>query len=583
MSTHQPDPQPAASAPANVPVPSAPAPMIPAWIWAPYALYAVSAMCILIGISKIILPIYDTAAAAGAASVPPGQFLAQTLDKFHCILALHGYEIAILGVALLILLWRNVVDDAIALTLLIAIFLVGSTITLDTIAPDFREPTRYFALAGIATAAAKIFSLHRFILGRFHPFMLAALSLLLLWNFLMPVLLGEALHHGMTHRQLMLPWRIGLGVALLSSTLLLGAVVPVPTGEGGNRDLGQPFLRSDGMRWIVAGIVFVGTFVHQYALTWAFNLPAWLAELAPATGVVAIVLIELMRAFGSRPQRLDVAIALMPLVVTAGAALFITAPPQYDDTGAAALDPTFFFAVFAVVLGLVAWRRRHHGLLAFALIYCAASVLFAGIDPKLAFGAKLASLNWNLAGFALSAALAVVAAANRSANLGIVAATAFAAACTTSPMGYDLIQGRDARPAAMFVFVLTALTQLIYAAFPRHLSRQFALAAATVMAFAVVDLFFPHLSIAPPLRRVQPLDFPMTSSVFVLAFLSLVAWRANDLRLLAPAAGPLVIAVFTVPGNKGWTWVAASFVVLFVAAVVSLNKGKRLMAEGKGV
>lgn len=568
--------EPARSAPAG-----APRPIIPPWLWAPYALYAISAMCILIGISKIILPIHNPAASAAAGAATPEQWVAQAFDKFYCILALHAYEIAILGVALLILLWRQVVDDAIALTLLVAIFLVGSTVTLDTIAPEFREPSRWFALAGIATAAAKLFSLHRFILGGIHPFMLAAVALLLLWNFLMPVLLGEALHHGMTHRQLMLPWRVGLGVTLLASLLLLGAVVPVGLGEAGSRDLGQPFLRSDGMRWIVAGIVFVGTFVHQHALTYAFNLPAWLAELTPATGVAAVVLIELMRAFGSRPQRLDIVIAMTPMAVTGWATLVLRAPGQYVDTGALPFDPTFFLAVYAAVLGLVAWRRQHRGLFSASVFCGVVAVVLAGIDPKLEFASKLHGLNWNPAAFALSLAMAVLAATRRDINLAVIAATVFAAAYTTSPLGRTIILGHGVRPLAMFVIVLAVMTQLLYAVFPKHVSRSLALALAISLALAVVDAFFPHLRSAATRLRVESLDYPIASSMLLLAFMSLVAWRTNDLRLLAPAAGPLVVAVFTMPGNKGWSWVAASFVVLFLGAVTSLKKGKRRM-EARG-
>ena len=42
----------------------------------------------------------------------------------------------LLAVVVIILLWKNVTDDAVGLTLLISVFLIGSAVALDTTAPD---------------------------------------------------------------------------------------------------------------------------------------------------------------------------------------------------------------------------------------------------------------------------------------------------------------------------------------------------------------------------------------------------------------------------------------------------------------
>ena len=75
-------------------------------------------------------------------------------DAMPCLLTLHVYELALLGVLLLIV-FKKVVDDAVSLAILMALFLVGTSIALGSVANRGITMSLYVGLFGIVVGFCK--------------------------------------------------------------------------------------------------------------------------------------------------------------------------------------------------------------------------------------------------------------------------------------------------------------------------------------------------------------------------------------------------------------------------------------------
>ncbi|MCE9592082.1 MAG: hypothetical protein K8S99_16365 [Planctomycetes bacterium] len=270
------------------------------WVLGGSIFYLASAVCILTGVYQIIVPIYKNDAAA--------------MEKFGCLLTLNVYELLLLAVTLLIVVWRHVTDDAILLTFLIAAFLIGSATALDTVAPGFPGPTLAFGAAGLLLAAGKLYAMGRWITGRLGWLTLAGLGALLAWNSLMPGLLGLVMAQGLLVVPLREAWLAGGLATLAGGVLLIAAAWRVPTGHAGVNDYDRPFLCTAAMRWAVILLLLVGVFIHQYALNWAFGLNFRVADMLPALALLSLLFFELRRGYALMRRMRDLTPLFVPLV-----------------------------------------------------------------------------------------------------------------------------------------------------------------------------------------------------------------------------------------------------------------------------
>ena len=110
-------------------------------------LYCLSAVFVAYGIVNVMGPMLSM-----------GEALKNALP---CILTLHIYELALLGVLILIVS-RKVVDDAISVVILVALFLVGTSIALGAVADTGISASVWLGLAGIVFALGKLFVMKRF-------------------------------------------------------------------------------------------------------------------------------------------------------------------------------------------------------------------------------------------------------------------------------------------------------------------------------------------------------------------------------------------------------------------------------------
>lgn len=277
------------------------------------SLYLLSAACILYGLSKLLIPLFD-----------PYDVPAQ--DGFLCIVAINAYELSLLAVALLIV-WRNVRDDAVWLTMLIGLFLVASAATLNVVAALAPLETTIIGGCAMLLAGVKLYLVNRRILRPFTSMQTAALTVIVIWNFVMPNLLASTMVVNADREHLLMLWRAGLLVVLSASVPLLIDLARRRPGElGMRRDVGH-YLHSRRLATLATVLILAASWLHAYGQTFAFNLPVHALDLMPMTSIAAVWFVLHRRARGKRRARVDVVIAALPLALCG---YVMIAPPQTD-------------------------------------------------------------------------------------------------------------------------------------------------------------------------------------------------------------------------------------------------------------
>jgi hypothetical protein len=353
------DHSPAPGRPAD-PFPTLNKPVSLDWAWlvrGGHVLYVASAACILIGIAQIIIPAYKERALAAASLQGWG--------------TLNIYELALLAAALALVLWRRVWDDAVSLTLLAVAFLVGTSITLDTVGPAKPYLALGLGVLGLALAAGKLAALARWVTARVNAWAIAGAGVLLAWNFLIPGVLGWKLAHAPLDDNVRPLWLAGWWIGLLGGALLLAGAWRLPDhvrpAKGSPR---PPFLRTPAMSWLCLTLLLAATFTHQYALLYVTvsGVPP-VGDFLPALGLLVLVLLEAARAHGWATKGERVALALLPL----GVAAVVLGAGAYRSRWGLHADlvnyPPMFLIEMALVLGALAWRRRWIGLGVTAGVY----------------------------------------------------------------------------------------------------------------------------------------------------------------------------------------------------------------------
>ncbi|MCX5660632.1 MAG: hypothetical protein NTW19_13055 [Planctomycetota bacterium] len=347
-----------------------------AWLWGGNPFYIASAACILVGLFQVLTPIYDKPELA--------------YEKFFSLVSLQAYSLMLLGVTLLILQWKNVVDDAVALTVLISLFVVGSAAGLDTIASGNPGPTLLFAFAGLVLSTTTVWGLHARVVGRFAPLALAGLGGLLLWSLAMPTLLGRAIAAEALDPDLVGRWLAGWLATLVAGGLLVAEAWRTPAGLPREADAGLPFLRTAAMRWIVAGIILAATIVHQLSLAWSFGLPIRQSDLFAGVVLACALTLEVLRAHRIHGELQDLGVALVPLllamvIIPSGDLSFTVFAPLHTGDGS---TPMAFWPGMVAVLNILCHPPAV--LLGFALYLASAAI--HGKRPHLGYAAAAVGL-----------------------------------------------------------------------------------------------------------------------------------------------------------------------------------------------
>ncbi|NLX07565.1 MAG: hypothetical protein GXY33_20690 [Phycisphaerae bacterium] len=506
-------------------------------------LYCLSAMFLLYGFFALLGPILARSHA-----------LAETLP---CIGVLNVYELALLGVLLLIVLWKNVTDDAISLVVLIALFLIANGSALDTVATEAPEAVLYLGVGAMVLAVGKLYVLRRFIIPHLSGLYLGGLAIILLWNFLCGPLLAQV-NRGVATSDTVPPgpWQAAWMAVLAAGVLFLIQALRTPDPQRDRTDP-LPFLRTAAMPALFALVVLTASGLHQLGLAHAINFSHRFLDFVPVLALAALLLVEVLRVAGVRSRIWTVAIAAAPLAITLYAIWgrpVASAAPWLEVLWH---PPVILTATGAGVLALYLAHPRR-GLLHVAVAYGLAVLLTWGATG---FGDP-ARLNWTQVGVVLVTLLLVLGIWRRNPELcfGGAVVAAFGLGFWDGLQHMALAWGLTVPGAVLGVAGLATLA--IYVIFGDRFSRNLAALGALAFMVFVLDLF------------PQQVAWADLAVVVMVGVVGTPLWmRTRDYVPIVLLCLPLALRLWAVGVAMGpWRYVAISFALLAAGTWLSLRK-----------
>lgn len=246
-----------------------------AWPAGASLLYLLSAACLLGGAALVLAP--------GTGDE------ARAVERFTALGTVAVYVAALAGLAALVCRWKPGNGDAVALLVLLALFLPGMHAGLGTIASHFPHATLALGAGGLALALGAGHQLQRRVTGRWDWRLIAPLGLLTAWNAVAPGLIGLAYRDDVRPETLLAVWLPGWWLVLAGGGwLAFTAHRAEPSAAG-------PVVVSSGLRWILTAIAVLATGLQQWALGYAFNLGLSAWDLLGVVIVLAVLLDLLAR------------------------------------------------------------------------------------------------------------------------------------------------------------------------------------------------------------------------------------------------------------------------------------------------
>ena len=505
-------------------------------------LYCLSAVFIAYGIVKVMGPILSSDKSLSSA--------------LPCILTLHIYEIALLGVLILIV-FKKVVDDAVSVMIIIALFLVGTSIAMGSVADKGITPSFFVGLISIAVALGKFYSMKRFARIPFGLLSILGLGLLMACNYLGPVLMARSISinpsQELERRGLwMFLWVMMLGAAGI--VLIEAMRRKYQRAEQNDR----AFLQSPAMVYVFALILLMASGVHQYSMAYMFALERVLGDFVPVIAVASLLLLEILRHLDKRFGFTEICILCAPL------AAMLLAINEKSVLASSQLGfglicyPPVFFALFGLATAAVAfYHRRWYQLLFAVFAYGLGVILTIGFSTEYPY-----DLNTHACIGALVITLLVC---------GIVLRNQFSYIAGIVLLCIALPQ-LDSFSVFVNKFNLTEAGSLggicglgcmaFYLIFDKRMHKFFQIAGA----FCLAGFVYDYLPQSP--------HYSYMIAIFVTATLLALLWfRRKDILLMAILSLPFLIKLYIMAKRlANWRFVILGFLLLATGTVASLLK-----------
>jgi hypothetical protein len=510
-------------------------------------LYCLSALSIVYGITQIIGPPLAKSSVLG--------------DILPCVGVLNVYELALLAVLMLVVVWRNVTDDAISLVVLIALFLVASGMTLGVVAPSGLNICLAIGIACVLMGLCKLFVLRRYIGLRIGVLSAVGLTLIMAWTFLGPSLMARPLMaRAATDELRRNGWLLGWLVLLAGAILIFVEAAGSKDSPPQVRRDRKPFIQLPPMALIFALVLLAASGFHQYGFAYMFAVDYVDGDFIPLAAVMSLLLIELARNLPKQWKNVEVLLSCVPLAlaVLAVPSRLTTVPTSFS------IDiicyPPVTLALTSLALLWTGYRHRCKSLRIMAIVYA------LGVLLTLTRGHEF---NVRLFGGGLVATLLIFGAIRRNptlcfaAVLTITIGLASTDAFTQFAKAHNLtVAGAAAGSGAIGIIAIALI-------FGRSTPRLIVLCGAVGAAIGIFD-YLPR-----SLHWVDVIAF----AAIVLLFAILVI-RTKD---IAPCL-VLWIPVFPraylfVTKMSSWSFVVLSFLLLFLGATMSLFLKRRLMPD----
>jgi hypothetical protein len=510
-------------------------------------LYCLSALSIVYGITQIIGP---PLAKSGVLA-----------DILPCVGVLNVYELALLAVLVLIVVWRHVTDDAISLVILVALFLVASGMTLGVVAPSGLDVCLLIGIFSVLLGLAKLLVLRRYIALRIEMLPAVGLALVLAWNFLGPALMARPLMARTSTEELRRSqWLWGWLILLAGAALVLVPAIRQKYAQPGDSRPRTPFLHTHAMAVIFALVLFDAMGFHQYGIAYMFAVDYRWGDFLPLVAAASLLLLELMRSLQRRFEGVEEVISWTPLglAVLAMPNKLTVAPPSLG-IGLVSYPPVVL-GLTGVALLWMGLRRRTSWLGYTAVAY--------GLGVLLTLG-RGHELNWPLFGAGLVLVLLVLGALRRSPSLCFAAVLVLTVGLGTTDVFARFAKEHHLTLAGAAAGMAGLGTIIVALAFGRRTPAAFVLVGTAGVVICAFDAL--------------PKSLDWMDLVVLVALGTMFAGLFLRTRNIVPAL-VLWIPVFPraylfATRMSSWNFVVLSFLLLFGGAFVSLFLKRRLEPE----
>lgn len=329
-------------------------------------LYCLSAVFVAYGIVKVMGPILSDSDSL--------------LSALPCIFTLHIYELALLGVLILIVS-KKVVDDAISVVILMSLFLVGTSIAQGAVADRDITISFFVGLFGITVAFGKFYAMRRFARIPFGALSVWGLGVLMVCNCLGPILMARSISVDPSQEFA----RRGLWMFLWVTILIAAGIVLIEAMRGKYQQAEQndrAFLQSPVMAYVFALILLIASGVHQYSMAFTFALERVLGDFVPLITLATLLLLEILRRSGKRFGFTEIVISCVPL------ATMLLAINEKSVLASGQLGfglmcyPPVTLASSGLAIAALALYHRWYPLLAVVFAYGLGVILTAGFSPQ---------------------------------------------------------------------------------------------------------------------------------------------------------------------------------------------------------
>ncbi len=327
--------------------------------------YCISAVLVAYGVVKLLGPVLSDTETIMAA--------------MPCIGTLAVYELALLGVLALIIS-RKVVDDAISVTLIVALYMVATSMATGSVAERDIRFAVYPALFGTILGAGKFYVLRRWIRIPFGNLSMVGLSGLIAINYFGPILMAHSIQTD-TANEL---GRRGIWFLVWTAMLLASGLVwyeRLPDQSETAKGKSVALLQSPMMVCILALVLLAASGVHQYASAYMFAIAKPIGDFLGAIGLGTLLLLEILRLSKLPFGPIQIGVSCLPLIAMG----YAIHQKQIAANGSMGLDilvwpPVFFPLIgigYLIVANRTGWRNLH-----FVVYGCAlGTVLTAGYSP----------------------------------------------------------------------------------------------------------------------------------------------------------------------------------------------------------
>ena len=500
--------------------------------------YCLSALSIILGLSQVVTPIFKESNLLK--------------EKIFCIGALNLYEILLICILLVLVLWKKVKDDAVSLVIIMGLFFAVSGILIGTIANTHLYIALGIGVISIILAGAKIFTIRKFVSVYLGALLLLGIVLILIWNYLISYAMAYVLDTDESLVSMM--WRFGWLLMFAGVFfMLLQGIFPAE----GNKNNISAFINSPGMGWIFSLEILITSLVHQYVIAYIFDLPVLYGDYLPVILLMFFMLMEFLR-LKIKAKIIDSIIVFTPLMfIIAG--IFSNTLPK--DTGFYMLlwSVGGLLALCAGVLILLGLLQNDKRFFIYTIPYFM-GILVVGVssspDPLYGY------IQWKFALLLLGSAMGVVGILFRKPALLLLCVILGANCLVRIPEVLNFLLLYSLPGKSVIFLIMGAGILIIYNYFKNEIPLFFGFLGAVLFAIGAQGI------------AGELVDFRMLFSSAFIIVVSVLILRKLHNRFLACITGlPLLWFIYlNLQVLHGWHYIILSFLLLIGGGLLSLRK-----------